>query len=196
MIRIMRRSTEEVSNEERLLIETARWHTLRYDGLRASLTNRASFMVSANAVLIAGTSFLFSWFYQRSIYGGKSSAIIVSLGLLVSLIFSLLSIRRASQALISNTSWRKLYGADPPLSLFYQHSDTIKAVPGYTEFAEAFKSQTLSHEAECAIVNLWLILRTHAYRYRFLRSATNEFQIAVLAFAGTAVVAVALGLAK
>lgn len=193
---IIHREAERKAEADRLLIEAARWHILRYDALRVSLANRASFMVSANAVLIAGISFLFSWFSQRSIYGGRTSSIIVGIGMLVALIFSLLSMRKASQALLSNRTWRTLYADDPAPSLFYQHSDTVKAIPGHAEFRQAFKMLELDAEVDSAVTNLWLVLRTHAYRYSFLRSATNQFQIAVLAFAGSAIVAVSLGLAK
>jgi hypothetical protein len=122
---ITHREAERKAEVNRRLIETACWHTLRYDALRVSLANRASFMVSANAVLIAGISFLFSWFSQRPIYGGRTSSIIVGAGMLVALIYSLLSMRKASQALLSSRSWRKIYADDPAPSLFYQHSDTV-----------------------------------------------------------------------
>jgi hypothetical protein len=194
MAKMIRRSAEAKADEEKRLIETVRWHILRYDSLRVSLANRASFMVSANAVLIAAVSFLFSWFSQRHVYGGKLSTILVGIGMVMSFGFALLSMRRASQALLSNKTWRTLFNAEPPPSLFYQHSDTIKTVPGYVEFAAAFKEQTFSSELESAIVNLWQILHTHAHRYGFLRAATNNLQIATLVFAGSAIVAVILGL--
>jgi hypothetical protein len=176
------------------LIETARWHILRYDSLRASLASRASFVLSADAVLIAGISFLFSWTAKRGIYGGIISLALVGVGMLLALTFALLSVRRASRALLSNKSWRTLFSSDAPPSLFYQHSDTIKAIPTYAEFSTAFKGQATGSELESAIVNLWLVLHTHAYRYRFLREATNQLQIAISAFAGSAIAAVILGL--
>jgi hypothetical protein len=188
--------TQHASAPAIRLIETARWHTLRYDNLRASLASRASFVVSADAVLIAGVSFLFSWTAGRGVYGGTVSLVPVGVGMLLALIFALLSVRGASRAFLSNKSWRRLFSAEPPLSLFYQHSDTIKAASTYAEFSSAFREQTPDSEVESAVVNLWLVLQTHAYRYRFLRTATNQLQIAILAFAGSAVAAVVLGLIR
>lgn len=176
------------------LIETIRWHTIRYDNLRASLANRASFVVSVDAVLIAGVSFLFSWIARRSIFGGKATLIVLGCAMLLALVFALLSVRQASRALLSSKSWRKLFEVEPPPSLVYQHSDTIKVAPSYTEFSATLRKQSLNSEVEAATVNLWLVLHTHAYRYRFLRRATNELQVAILAFAGSAILAVTLGL--
>lgn len=177
-VQVMAKKTHEpiegIDDEERRLIETARWHTLRYDNLRVSLASRASFVLSADAVLIAGVSFLFSWFSGRTVYGGKSSIVLVGGGMLVALISALLSMRRASQALLSSKPWRVLFNVEPPRSLFYQHSDTVKAVPTYAEFRAAFEGQTASSELESAMVNLWLVLHTHAYRYGFLRVANQR----------------------
>lgn len=86
--------------------------------------------------------------------------------------------------------------ADPPLSFVYQHSDTIKAAPSYADFELKFKEQSSDSELESAVVNLWLVLRMHAYRYKILRSAINELQIAVFAFAASASLALALGLIR
>ena len=97
---------------------------------------------------------------------------------------------------MSNKSWRRLFNAEPPLSLFYQHSDTIKAASTYAEFSADFRDQTSDSEVESAVVNLWLVLHMHAYRYQFLRSAINELQIAILAFAVLAIAAVVLGLIR
>ena len=190
------RLTENANTRAARLIETARWHTVRYDNLRVSLASRASFVVSADAVLIAGVSFLFSWTSGRGVFGGAVSLVSLGVGMLLVLIFALLSVRGASRALLSNKSWRRLFNTEPPLSLFYQHSDTIKAVPTYAEFSSAFKEQTTDSELESAVVNLWLILHTHAYRYRFLRTATNELQIATLTFACSAIAAVVLRLMR
>ena len=129
MITKKRDLTDNANSQLIRLIETARWHTTRYDNLRASLANRASFVVSVDAVLIAGVSFLFSWVATRSVYGGRVSLVIVGCGMLLALVFALLSVRRASQALLSSKSWRKLFNVGPPPSLFYQHSDTIQQYP-------------------------------------------------------------------
>jgi hypothetical protein len=188
--------TEDTNTPAERLIETARWHTLRYDGLRVSLASRGSFVVSADAVLIAGISFLFSWTAGRGVYGGAISLVPVGVGMLLALIFALLSVRGASRALLSNKSWRRLFNVESPLSLFNQHSDTIKAASTYAEFSTAFREQTIDSEVESAVVNLWLVLQTHAYRYQFLRAATKQLQIAILTFSGSATAAVVLGLIR
>jgi hypothetical protein len=178
------------------LIETARWHTVRYDNLRASTANRASFVVSANAILIAGVSFLFSWIAARKIYGGSVSLILVSVGMLLALVFALRSVRAASQVLVSKKTWRTLFKGDPPASLFYHHNDTLKEASTYAQFSSRFKEQTLDSELEWAVINLWIVLNMHAHRYRFLRAATNHLQVATLAFIGSTIAGVALYLIR
>jgi hypothetical protein len=74
-----RRPGDDIQAQTMRLIETARWHTVRYDDLRASLANRASFVVSVATILIAGTSFLFPWIADRKIYGGTTSLILKNL---------------------------------------------------------------------------------------------------------------------
>src|SRR5579871_1318710 len=167
---------DDITMQAMRLIETARWHIIRYDNLRSSLATRASFTVSVDAVLIAGISFLFSYIAGHKIYGGTISLSLIGSGMLVALIYALLSVRDASQGLLSSKTWRILFGDEPPHSLFYQHSDTIKATPSYREFSATFKGQTLESEAESAIVNLWLVLRTHAHRYKFIRAAIRKLQ--------------------
>ena len=191
-----RRPAAPAAASEEQLLDAARWHILRYDQLRASLASRASFVVSADAALIAGVTFLFSWTASHHVYGGTASIALIGMGMLIALVFAVLSVRSASRALLSSRSWRTLFGAEPPPSLFYQHTDTIRAAPEYTQFSAAFKGQSVRSELDSAVVNLWVVLQTHAYRYRFLRVATNELQIATLAFACSAVVAVVLGLVR
>jgi hypothetical protein len=143
-------------------------------------------MVSADAVLIAGVSFVLSWVLDRGAVGGTALLVMVGTGAVLTLVLATLSIQGASRALLSDKPWRRLFKATPPDSLFYQHTDTIRAVPGHTEFSAAFRGQSPATEAEAAIVNLWLVLRTHAHRYQYLRAATRYLQLAALAFAGTA----------
>jgi len=175
------------------LIEAARWHTVRYDNLRASLASRASFVVSVATILIAGTSFLFPWIADRKIYGGTVALILLGLGMLTSLIFAMLSVREACRGLLTSKPWRKIFGEAPP-SFFYQHEDTIRDLPSYADFSAAFKGQSLETELDYVMINLWLCVETHAHRYRFIRKVVNQLQIAVIAFAVSVVAAAVLGL--
>jgi hypothetical protein len=185
-------STEHQIQTTRL-IEAARWHTVRYDALRASLANRASFVVSVATILIAGISFLFPWIADRKIYGATTALILLSLGILTSLVFAILSVREACRGLLTGKPWRTIFG-EAPRSLFYQHEDTTKDLPSYADFNSAFKNQSLEMELNYAITNLWLCLETHAYRYNFIRNAVARLQIAIIAFAVSVVAAAILGL--
>lgn len=50
-----------------------------------------------------------SWAAGHKFYGGITSLIIVSFGLLLALAFALLSMRQASRVMLSRSSWRKLF---------------------------------------------------------------------------------------
>jgi hypothetical protein len=176
------------------VVEAARWHALRYDGLRSSLANRASFVVSVDAVLIAGVSFLFPWIIDRGMFGGKASLALVGLGTMLTLLFAALSISRASRALLSSQSWRTLFGGEPAPSLFYHYSDTVNSMPEFAQFRAGFMEQTRTSEAESAVVCLWLVLLTYGHRYQHLRAATKYLRIATLSFVGAAMCAVVLAL--
>ncbi|WP_030490737.1 hypothetical protein [Micromonospora chokoriensis] len=163
-------------DENRRLIETARWHITRYDGLRSSIANRASFVISANAVLIGGVALLFPSAINQDIYGGQVTVIAMGVAALGVLILAATSIVAATNALLAAKRWRDIYGSDPPPGMFYLHSDTLAVTPTFRDFGAAFAAQTASAERMSATVNLWVVLQTLNYRYRFLRRATRRLQ--------------------
>jgi hypothetical protein len=177
------------------VIETARWHIVRYDSIRASLATRASFVVSVAALVVAAISFVFSWAAGHKFYGGTVSLALLDSGMLLSLIYALVSIRSATSGLLSSKPWRSVYSGQPPRSLFYTHSDTTKQLPQYADFSTIFKEQTLEMEAEFAMVNLWLVLNTTDHRYKFIRKAVRRLNVAILIFSVVAAATAALGLA-
>lgn len=172
------------------MIETARWHILRYDGLRGSIANRASFLISANAVLIGGVALLFPKTVGQDIAGGRAVLGALAVGALSVLGLSALSVINATKALLAGQSWRSLYGTDPPPSMFYQHSDTVRKTPNFAAFDAAFVEQTLDQERKSATVNLWVVLQAHNYRYKFLRRATRRLRLGLVVFVGSVVVVI------
>ncbi|MFB6398217.1 hypothetical protein [Polymorphospora lycopeni] len=187
---------ELTASDLRRMIETARWHILRYDALRASIANRASLLISGNALLIGGVAILFPNTVGQDVAGGRLTLVALAIGAFWVLGCSVFSVIYATKALLAGKSWRELYGQEPPVSLFYQHSDTMRVAPDFASFDTAFVEQTLGRERESATVNLWVVLQAHNYRYQFLRRATRRLQLGLVVFAGSVVVAVALSLIK
>ncbi|MEW1587918.1 hypothetical protein AB0283_21060 [Micromonospora vinacea] len=162
--------------ENQRLIETARWHITRYDGLRSSIANRASFVISANAVLIGGVALLFPNAINQEVYGGRVTVVAMGVAALGVLILAATSIVAATNALLAAKRWRDIYGSEPPPGMFYLHSDTLAVTPTFRDFDTAFAAQTVSDERMSATVNLWVVMQTLNYRYRFLRRATRRLQ--------------------
>ncbi|WP_435205650.1 hypothetical protein [Micromonospora sp. bgisy143] len=160
----------------RRIIDTARWHILRYDGLRSSIANRASFVISANAVVIGGVALLFPAAIGQDIFGGRATLLAVGCASLAVLILAALSIVAATNALLASKRWRELYGSEPPPGMFYQHSDTFRVVSTFRDFETEFAAQTADSERLSATVTLWIVMQTQNYRYEFLRRATRRLQ--------------------
>lgn len=173
-------------------IEAARWHISRYDSLRGSVASRASFVITANAALIAGVALLAPQTIKEQVFGGRPSLVLIAIGAAVTLALATSSIASAAGAFVALKTWRKLYGDEPPRSLYYQHTDTIREFPQYTPFRENFELATRSQELTWATVNLWVILQTHAYRYRFLRRSIRMLRYGVTSFTVSVVVALIL----
>jgi len=189
-------SGHPADDELRERIATARWHTVRYDSLRASLTTRASFIVSVNAVVVAGVALLLAQSPAKDIAGGRIAFAAASLGAASSLFFSALSIQRAMGALIGRRKWRALYGEVPSTSDFYQHSDTLRKFETYASFRTAFQSESLQRQLDSAVLNLWVVMRTHSYRYGFLRKAITMLGISISVFVVSSIFVLTLRVLK
>jgi hypothetical protein len=180
------------SEELRERLATARWHTTRYDSLRASLTTRASFVVSVNAIVIAGVALLLGQSQQGSIEGGRAAFVVLSFSNAATILFSVMSVWRAMGALVGRQQWRTLFGDDPPLSTFYQHSDTFKEFNEYMRFSNTFQAESLQVQLDSATANLWVVMRTHSYRYAFLRKALASLGVSMSIFVTSSVAVLVL----
>lgn len=149
---------------------------MRYDGLRSSIANRASFVISANAVVIGGVALLFPAAIGQDIVGGRVTLLAVGCASLAVLILAALSIVAATNALLAAKRWRELYGPEPPPGMFYQHSDTFRVISTFHDFETAFATQTADGERLSATVTLWIVMQTQNHRYQFLRRATRRLQ--------------------
>jgi hypothetical protein len=183
-------------DELRERIATARWHATRYDSLRSSLTTRASFMVSVNAIIVAGTALLLTQSKPEDLSGGRLALAVAVFGAMITLAFSALSVRRAMGALVGRRPWRIDASAELPLSTFYQHSDTFQRLPDFASFAAYFPAESLEAQLDAAVVNLWVVMRAHVMRYAALRKAAATLSLAISTFAGSAVLVLALKVAK
>lgn len=177
-------------------IASARWHTLRYDALRASLASRATFVVSVNAIVVAGTSLLFNQARPVDLAGGRVAFAVASVGAAVTLLYSVLSVARAIGVLAERRHWRTLFGDDPPSIAFYQHTDTFRRLSTYQAFEAEFKGQSREDELQSAVANLWVIMRMHQHRYGYLRRAVRHLGTSMTIFVFSVMLILALRLTR
>jgi len=174
------------------MIETARWHISRFDTLRGLIAGRASFIISANAVLVGGIALLLPKALGLEEFGGELVIAVLVLAALATLGCSIASIVSATGILVSLQRWRELFGSSAPLSMLYTSSDTLRAAPTFTEFAAMLRQQTLEIEHQNATVSLWVVINTYSYRYAFLRRAVVWLRASLLIFSGSVAFAVVL----
>lgn len=156
----------------------------RYDGLLTSLEGRTATVISADALLLAGTTFLVDKVLaQAYLYPlPKQIAIGVSIG--VALVALALSIAFATTG-IANVwrTTRKIVGGDlPQPSLFFRPSDTVKALNGFSRFEESFRSSSKEQILTYALSELWLVTNLNVRRYRPFQRAVQLLLLSVVPF--------------
>ncbi len=140
----------------------------RHDNLLTSLENRTATVVSADALLLAGTTFLLdkvlSQAYQYPL--PKQIGIWVSIGL--ALVALALSIVYAASGIVNLwKTTREIVGGDlPQPSLFFRPSDTVKALKGFSDFEDSFRSSNKEQMLTYALSELWLVTNLNLRRYR------------------------------
>jgi hypothetical protein len=124
------------SVEANRLIEVTRWHILRADGLRNGLWMRAAAILSANALVVAGTSLLAS-VRSGGAWWGLATAILP-------LIASMASIYEACNAIGTVRGWSETFARhDSPLPMIYSAPDTVKALETHEKFRSAIMRRSV-----------------------------------------------------
>src|ERR1022692_1375661 len=112
------------------LIEVVRWHIVRADGLRNGLWTRAAAILSANALVVAGTAVLAST--------GNSAAWWSLSTAVAPLIASMASIYEASNVISTIQGWSRTFAEqDSPTPVIYSAPDTVEILGTYDRFRAA-----------------------------------------------------------
>lgn len=164
-------------------LELVFWHLNRYDTIRASIANRSAIVISADALLLAGTTFLL----DKALLGvGQRNLleqVIITCSIVTTLGLLCLSITYATIG-IANV-WkqsRNLYGTEIPLRLFFGANDTVKEFTKYQAFSESFRNldedQILTH----ALGELYTLIQQQFDRYQKLRWAIRFLFFSIIFF--------------
>jgi hypothetical protein len=174
-------NTSQLSENEQL--ELGRWLLERIDNLRASASNRAAIVISADAIFLTGATFLLDKFLSRS---NQSSSVGKSLflgSIAIGIVFLVLSIINATNAIafVWKTSKEALDSQKLPDFLFFRARDTEKVLPEYENFRAEFSNSTKEQMIGYALGELYIASRVHTKRYKNLRHSIRLLIIAVFA---------------
>lgn len=156
----------------------------RYDALLSSLENRTATVISADALLLAGTTFLIDKLFSQAYQYPLSKQIFISVCIGLALVMLALSIVFAASG-IANVwrTTRRIVGGDlPQPSLFFHSSDTVKALKGFSQFEESFASSSKEQMLGYALGELWLITNLNVRRYRLFQRAVRLLLVSIIPF--------------
>src|ERR1700681_3851488 len=109
------------------LVEIVRWHILRADGQRGGLWTRAAAVLSADALVIAGTAVLISASSDAKWWSLLTAVL--------PLIAAMISVYEATNIVGGITNWHGTFGEkDSPTPFFYSLPETINNLATYEKF--------------------------------------------------------------
>jgi hypothetical protein len=165
------------------LIALTRWHIDRYDRLRASTATRASVLLSANSVLMAGSAFLVDYHLQTAppdrhpvwtIFFAVVAAITIGL--------VLRSLWSCVDAIAARKTTRMVHPGEIPSRFLFNWGDTLKAVDGSSSFVSKVSVLSYDEVLRHASAELWTDILQHSQRHRHLRAAISVFRYGIVAF--------------
>jgi hypothetical protein len=170
-----------MTDDERL--DLLKWHIARYDNLRVSTSNRASVLLSGNAIILTGTALLAGVVLDR--HTGEYSSVPVYLvggGALVTLAFTVISVMSCVGAIAARRTIRAKGHRDISLRHLFNWGDTIRAAGNFPALLDYVKSMTTEQAIESAAAELWTDILQHAGRHKYLRRGLASFRYSVIAF--------------
>lgn len=164
-------------------LDLIRWLIDRSDKLRESVASRAAIVVSANALLLAGTTFLLG--QTLSNLGQRSPIERVLLVMCVGVTFLLLVISLVSATSGIINSWtvsRRTFGDDVPEQLFISSFASVEAFSSFKPFKEGFDKTDKEQMVTYALGDLWLIQNIHRRRHQRVEFAIKFMLLAIISF--------------
>jgi hypothetical protein len=164
-------------------LELVRWLIDRFDNVRESIATRAAIVLSADAILLAGTMFLLGSVFSDKGQYQTTEQIVLALSITITMFVLSLSIFYATTGVL--TVWktsRELYGADMPPRLFFHARDTVETFRGFEHFQEHFRSVKKEEMTLYALGELWTVTSTFHRRYQYLRKAIKFLLVSMVPF--------------
>jgi hypothetical protein len=156
----------------------------RYDNLLTSIESRAAIVVSADALLLTGATFLIDKVLSYASQYSLTKQVFLGANISLTLLTLTLSLIYAITGIV--TVWRSsraITGRDTPRpNLFFRSGDTAEFFKGFTDFENNFRSSTKEQMLTYALGELWLITNLNVHRYQSLRRAIRLLLISIFPF--------------
>lgn len=169
------------------LIEVIRWHIMRADGQRQGLWMRAAAVLSADALVIAGTAVLASAVSKAAWWSLATTAL--------PLTAATISIFEAISVIGGVRNWGQRFTEhDSPAPILYSLPETVKYLGDYEKFRETVMGRSAEKELNDAMSELWRMSVLHRTRLHQLRHSMRWLQASLpllIASVGTIIVSLA-----
>ncbi|MEE8483813.1 MAG: hypothetical protein V3S46_04365 [Nitrospinota bacterium] len=177
-----------MAEKDRLSMLT--WLIDRYDVLRVAISRRAAIVLSADAILVTATVFLFGKFLGGYSDAPETTGTGEKYMIALIIIFAVTAIGLLSLSIISATYsivnvWIKsheLTGEDTPRIYFLHARDTYEDLKDFTSFRKKLADTTDDDMLKYAEAELWRVTVATYYRHADLRRAIQFLYYAIFPF--------------
>ena len=166
------------------------WLIDRYDVLRVAISRRAAIVMSADAVLVTATLFLFGRFISGyvdqpipSTLGIKIVIFFIIILVLITIAMLLLSMLIATSSIVN--VWIKshdMLGIGTPQIYFFHARDTYEDFKDFNKFKEKLDNTSAEDMLVYAEAELWRIIVATYYRHGDLKRAIRYIYYAIFPF--------------
>ena len=170
---------------EKEKLEFILWSIDRHDQLRSTTASRAAMVISANALLLAGTTFLLDQAMKAAVISLNMTIFVVSM--IVTLVFIVFSIVAAANTVVF--VWKRTKKAvgikDLPNTKFFHASEVVDTFKdkGFSEYVNTFQGTSREDMIKNALGELMQVTFVHNIRYKSLRTSIRFFLVALIPFA-------------
>lgn len=191
----MKEDTAQPIALESIISEPVQWMLGRYDNWRASIASRCSIVLSADAILLAGQSFLIDNILDHDIKLDSSLVIILSSAIIVSMILTVLSLLYSTVGIanVFKTSRQMMSSKSPDRYLFHP-SDVLRNVDNFEDFYNQYSAANTEEIEKAVWSEIWSLISMHHMRYQRLRKAI-KFLVISLPFYVISIVVILISLA-
>ncbi len=179
---------EERDAKERLSMLT--WMIDRYDVLRVAISRRAAIVLSADAILVTATIFLFGQYHSGYLANAAKLTTAEEVITVAFIVFAVGTIGLLCMSILSATSsivnvWgnsRDMLGDEPPHIYFFHARDTYEELGNFNTFRNRLEQSSNEDFISYAQAELWRVTVATYHRHNDLKKAIQYLYYAIFPF--------------